>query len=111
MRSHCSAVDALQVVAQKVCHGCTVEKEAQHFMPDRRSKDGLMNYCRECCQAGNTSAAVIPRRPGRPPRAANLIPLTHKVTVDACCSLQLHTRTASADQVRKHVRGRCQCAW
>jgi hypothetical protein len=68
-----------QVVPQKVCHGCAVEKQAQHFMPDRRSKDGLMNYCRACCLAGAHTAAVIPRRPGRPPRAAALIPLTHKV--------------------------------
>ncbi|KAK9918280.1 hypothetical protein WJX75_002808 [Coccomyxa subellipsoidea] len=73
-----SLSEPLQVVPQKVCHGCAVEKQAQHFMPDRRSKDGLMNYCRACCLAGAHTAAVIPRRPGRPPRAAALIPLTHK---------------------------------
>ena len=63
-----------------MCHGCALEKQAPHFMPDRRSKDGLMNYCRECCLSGTAAAAnVIPRRPGRPPRAAALLPLTHKV--------------------------------
>ncbi|BDA49224.1 hypothetical protein COCOBI_13-3340 [Coccomyxa sp. Obi] len=94
--------EPLQVVAQKVCHGCTVEKEAQHFMPDRRSKDGLMNYCRECCQAGNTSAAVIPRRPGRPPRAANLIPLTHK----ACRKCSETKPAEEFPQKKSHPDGR-----
>ena len=91
----------LQVVAQKVCHGCTLEKEAQHFMPDRRSKDGLMNYCRDCCQAGNTSAAVIPRRPGRPPRTANLIPLTEKVTACADRGMQFPAQIDFAGQGRQ----------
>lgn len=69
----------LQVVAQKVCHGCALEKEAAAFMPDRRSKDGLMNYCRDCCLAGAPAAALpAARRPGRPPRSAAVIPLTHK---------------------------------
>ncbi|CAL8464099.1 g3634 [Coccomyxa elongata] len=94
--------EPLQVVAQKVCHGCTVEKEAQHFMPDRRSKDGLMHYCRECCQAGNTSAAVVPRRPGRPPRAANLIPLTEK----ACRKCSETKPAEEFPQKKSHPDGR-----
>lgn len=52
-----------------------------HFMPDRRSEDHLMNYCRECCEGGS-AAPQLPRRPGRPPRAAALYPLTQK----ACLS-------------------------
>ena len=50
-------------IADKYCFGCKMTKELSNFCKDRRTKDGLNCYCRDCRKIKGLEYANLPLDP------------------------------------------------
>ena len=59
-------------MVDKICGHCGVVKPLEHCYSDRRSKDGLRSWCKECCSESSKGYNADPNlKPGRLLRSRN----------------------------------------